>query len=125
MRAVELFRRIASRPAVKYASVIAAFVFVALLVHAWNGALSEAEIRIRGVDPVECYVYLPSLFFDGDVNFFNEFFHFAPGRLETQWPETASGHRRNPHGIGMALAQAPFFATAYLIPQHCLAGLCS
>ncbi len=115
MKAAALFKSVLSRPVVNYASVIAAFVLAALLVQVMCGALSREQMRIRGVDPVEYYVYLPSLFFDGDVNFFNEFFHFGPSRLKKQWVETETGYRRNPHGIGMAIAQSPFFVAAYLV----------
>jgi len=114
MREAKLFKRIVSRPGVKYASVIAAFVFVALLAQVLCGVLPWDAVRVRGIDPVEYYVYLPSLFFDGDVNFFNEFFHFGASRLKKQWVETETGYRRNPHGIGMAIAQSPFFTVAYL-----------
>jgi len=114
MKAIELFKRALSGPITRPAFVIATCFLVALLVQMICGALSSERMRVRGIDPVEYYVYLPSLFFDGDVNFFNEFFHYAPSRLKKQWVETATGYRRNPHGIGMAIAQSPFFVAAYL-----------
>jgi len=100
---------------VRIAFVVGVSVLVVALIQAFSGALPLDRMRIRGVDPVEYYVYFPSLIFDGDLDFFNEFFHFAPSRLKLQWIETATGYRRNPHGIGMAIAQAPFCLTAYLI----------
>ncbi len=106
---------IASKRFARSAFVVGVSVVVVALIQAFSGALPLDRMRISGVDPVEYYVYLPSLFFDKNVDFFNEFFHFAPTRLNVQWVETATGHRRNPHGIGMAIAQAPFYIAAYLI----------
>ncbi|MBN2208548.1 MAG: hypothetical protein JW759_04565 [Candidatus Coatesbacteria bacterium] len=101
--------------AARYASVIAVAFLLAALIQICAGALSKENMKIAGVDPVEYFVYQPSLGFDGDLDFFNEFFHFGPSRLEKQWTRTETGYRRNPHGIGMAIAEVPFFAAAYLI----------
>ncbi|HUT03736.1 MAG TPA: hypothetical protein VM163_07590 [bacterium] len=87
---------IASSRFSRSAFVVGVSVVVVALIQAFSGALPLDRMRIRGVDPVEYYVYLPSLFFDKDVDFFNEFFHFAPGRLQRQWCETATGHMEEP-----------------------------
>ena len=39
----------------------------------WLGALAVLNVRVAGVDPVGYYAYLPSLLFDRDLDFANEF----------------------------------------------------
>ena len=72
--------------------------------------------RIYAVDSVEYYAYLPSLLFDGDLDFTNEY-----TRLDTMYPRAgiATGllNRRDPLSglpinvapIGTAILWAPFF----------------
>lgn len=109
--------------AIRYSGAIVLLFFVLVLLQVATGSLQLGRLRVGGVDPVDLYVYLPSLFFDGDLDFKGEYQHFALEFLESgQWPETATGHRANPHGVGMALAQSPFYAAAYVaaaVKKHC------
>jgi len=103
------------KPIINHALVVALLFVVLVLLQVATGSLQLGRLRVGGVDPVEYYVYLPSLFFDGDLDFESEYQHFSPDFLRSgQWPKTAAGHRANPHGIGMAIAQAPFYAAAYV-----------
>ncbi len=112
------------RIAIRYSVVIVVLFAVLVLLQVWTGALELGRLRVGGVDPVDLYVYLPSLFFDGDLDFENEYQHFSPDFLRSgQRPKTATAHRPNPHGIGMAIAQSPFYAAAYVavaVKKRCI-----
>lgn len=115
-RTGKLAQRNDAKTAVRYAVAVAALFAVLVVAQAAKRTLQLGRMRVSGVDPVEYYVFLPSLFFDGDLNFENEYAHFSPEFLRSgQWPKTATGHRAEPHGVGMAVALAPFYTAAYLV----------
>lgn len=61
-------------------------------------------------DAVEYYAHLRSLYFDRDVEFTNEFAHFA---ILDRWDKTqltSTGHRRTNFSVGPALLWMPFYA---------------
>jgi len=65
---------------------------------------------LRQADTVLLYSYLRSAAFDGDLHFANERQQLG---VSDPWPDTATGHRPNPHGPGPALLWAPFFFAAH------------
>jgi hypothetical protein len=68
-------------------------------------------------DAVEYYSHLRSLYFDGDVDFANEFAHFG---ILTRWDKsqpTVTGHRRTVFSVGPALLWMPFYAGGDLLAR--------
>jgi hypothetical protein len=61
-------------------------------------------------DAVEYYSHLRSLYFDGDVDFENEFDHFGILERYDKIRPTATGHRRTIFSVGPALLWLPFYA---------------
>ncbi len=71
---------------------------------------------IHGTDGARNYAYLRSMIFDGDLQFANEFAHYAAtgdyeGSLEA---DSATGHISTPVGIGSALLWMPFVLIGHL-----------
>lgn len=63
-----------------------------------------------GGDGLGYYVYVRSLWKDGDLHFGNEYEHYGyQGRPDLMTP-TATGHRRSMYAIGPAVLWTPFFA---------------
>ena len=101
--------------ALNYALVVTATFLLLVFLQVATGALQLDRMRVGGIDPVDLFAYLPSLFFDGDVSFENEYRHLSPGFLKAgNWPRTVTDHVGNCHNIGMAIAQSPFYAATYL-----------
>jgi hypothetical protein len=75
--------------------------------------------QLVGSDGVRYYVYLPSLLFDGDLNFTNEYIYFYaydPEKMkEILNKTTQQGLPANQFSIGPAILWAPFFLLAHLI----------
>ena len=93
-----------------------------IVIAAWLLALPLVTPRIRGADEIEYFAYLPSLAFDGDLEFGNEYAHFhardpeglagfAATFLEKREP--ATGRHINFAPIGTALFWSPFYALAH------------
>jgi hypothetical protein len=61
-------------------------------------------------DAVEYYAHLRSLYFDGDLDFANEFEHFGILDRGDKRQPTATGHRRTIFSVGPALIWMPFYA---------------
>jgi len=68
-------------------------------------------------DAIEYYAHLRSLYYDGDVQFANEFEHFGIlGRWDKTNP-TATGYRRTNFSVGPALLWMPFYAVADVLAR--------
>jgi hypothetical protein len=61
-------------------------------------------------DAVEYYSHVRSLYFDGDLDFANEFEHFGILDRGDKRQPTATGHRRTIFSVGPALIWMPFYA---------------
>ena len=75
---------------------------------------------IRGNDGVLNYVYLRSLFFDGDLNFSNEYEEFDrlknySFKFSEKPTSPKTGLKVNRYGIGSSILWAPFFLVGHLI----------
>ncbi len=81
-------------------------------------ALVQPELQ--RADAVSYFAYLRSTFFDGDLDFTNE---WARWGYEPP-PLTSTGLRTNVHSVGPALLWSPFFCLghAYLLAMHALGG---
>ncbi len=81
----------------------------------WLGGLRIETMRIMGVDPVGYYVYLPSLIFDRDLDFADEYEHFRGiGYVAPDQELTPTGRMPNPYSIGVALLWLPFFLCGHV-----------
>lgn len=82
---------------------------------AWIGVLAPETMRVTGVDPVGYYVYLPSLIFDRDLDFANDYEHFRGiGYVDPDQERTPTGKMPNPYPIGVAVLWLPFFLMGHL-----------
>jgi hypothetical protein len=77
------------------------------------GILGSHRFRITS-DGLDHYVYLRSLWVDGDLDFENDYKAVSPG-WEPASPPTPMGRTANVHPIGPAIAWSPFYAVADLI----------
>jgi hypothetical protein len=71
-------------------------------------------------DAVEYYAHVRSLYFDGDLDFANEFHHFGILARYDKIVPTATGHRRTVFSIGPAILWMPFYAAGDVVAR--LAG---
>lgn len=70
--------------------------------------LPRVDDQLVGSDGVHYYVYLPSFWLDGDLDFSDEYAYFLPFReVKAANPPT------NKYGIGTALFWSPFFLLAH------------
>jgi hypothetical protein len=76
------------------------------------GYLEEPGQRIRGSDSIGYYVYLPSVFMDGDLDLADDF--RALGEMDIVYP-TPSGRAGNIFSVGPALLWTPWFALGHLV----------
>ncbi len=80
------------------------------------GVANVGRVAIGGVDPVGYYAYLPSLFFDGDLDFENEYRNLRGfGWASPDQERTRTGKLPNPYSVGVALFWFPMFLVAHLI----------
>jgi hypothetical protein len=77
--------------------------------------------RLYAADEIKYFVHLRSMYFDGDLQFANEYEHFIErdpeahaGLVPFLEEVTATGHRLNDAPIGSAVLWAPFYITADL-----------
>src|SRR6185436_4417186 len=68
-------------------------------------------------DAVEYYSHVRSLYFDGDLDFANEFHHFGILARYDKIVPTVTGHRRTVFSIGPALLWMPFYAAGDLVAR--------
>lgn len=76
------------------------------------GYLSEPHTRVAPTDSCYYYMYVRSLFFDGDLEFTNEITHFM-GAERAAGTHTALGRPGNEWSIGPGLFWAPLFLLAH------------
>ena len=82
----------------------------------WLGALAVLNVRVAGVDPVGYYAYLPSLIFDRDLDFADEFQRLqGRGDVSPKQQRTVTGKMPNPFSIGVAVLWLPFFLLGHLV----------
>lgn len=82
----------------------------------WYAALGYLEKpgqRIRGGDSIGYYVYLPSLFMDGDLDLADDFRTLA-GEDVFLFP-APDGRAGNPYSVGPAILWMPWFALAHVV----------
>ncbi len=91
--------------------------------HRWLIAVFIATFAVAfvpgvGSDGAGYFAYLHSLFFDGDLNFANEYrempFPHVPRNLDALY-QPATGYYSNPFSIGPALLWIPLYSIAHLI----------
>lgn len=98
----------------KVSIVIVAIAWIVLTIIAYfSGYTKNLDDRIRGHDPVGYFVYLPSLIFDHDLDFSNNF-QVIYGDNQTIRKKTSTGYTDNPWSIGPAILWSPFYITAHL-----------
>ena len=92
-------------------AVAAGYLLVTIL--AWQlGYLRDPGRRITGMDSVYYYVYLPSVFFDGDLDFTNNLERlYHPGYKSKLTP---IGLPENQFSVGPAILWAPLYGLAHL-----------
>lgn len=73
---------------------------------------------IHGNDGVRNYVYVRSLFLDGDLSFANEFDRYvATGELPEYRLDNLTGRAGNGQAIGSSVLWAPFFLAGHLVAK--------
>ena len=101
---------------------------VLIIVVLWLSVLPIGLFRVYATDEVQYFAYLRSVYFDGDLDFANEYRHFADigianndpaifNALLKEYPEDPSlnpitGKYRNVAPVGAAILWAPFFVVA-------------
>ena len=96
-------------------AVLVSLLILQMLWLRWMGVLALSNMRVGGVDPIGYYVYLPSLIFDHDLDFADEYAHFQGiGDASPDQPRTATGKMPNPFAIGVAILWLPFFLIGHL-----------
>ena len=94
-------------------------VWLVLLIQAvFFGYLNHLDDRLRGEDPIGYFVYLPSIIFDHDVNFSNNYQHiygYKEGDVNAYAyrKQSKTGYYDNPWSIGPAIAWSPFYLLAH------------
>ena len=73
-------------------------------------------------------LYLPSIIFDRDVDFFNNYsviYKYKKGEVNKYGyrKETKTGYSDNPWAIGPAVSLSPFYLTAHYIAKQAIIGL--
>ena len=68
-------------------------------------------------DAIEYYSHLRSLYFDGDLDFENEFRHFGILERGDKRRPTATGHRRTIFSVGPSLLWLPFYAVGDVVAR--------
>jgi len=68
-------------------------------------------------DAIEYYAHLRSLYFDGDLDFANEFQHFGILERGDKRQPTVTGHRRTIFSVGPSLLWLPFYAAGDLVAR--------
>ncbi len=106
--------RVSGRP-LTWRTVDLALLATCLVLVIWYagiGYLDRPESRIRGTDSIGYYVYLPSVFIDGDIDLANNF-RYLGGDDIYLFPgiENRTG---NIFSVGPALFWAPWFAIGHL-----------
>jgi len=97
-----------------YLALLALFILQMVWL-AWIGVLAPETMRVAGVDPVGYYVYLPSLIFDRDLDFANDYDHFLGiGYVNPDQERTPTGKVPNHYPIGVAVLWFPFFLLGHL-----------
>lgn len=95
-----------------YFLIIAGYLILTIL-YGYLGYFVEKDSLIRGTDSFFYYIYLRSLFFDGDLNFVNELMRFY-GEDSHRIVFTSVGVPENIFSIGPAILWTPFFLVAHL-----------
>jgi hypothetical protein len=96
-------------------SVDLIIVVACLILGIWYGMLGYLDKpaeRIRGADSFGYYVYLPSLFMDGDLDLTNDF--KALSGPETPVEQTSTGRAGNIFSVGPAILWTPWFGLGHL-----------
>ena len=97
-----------------YILLVALLVFQVLWL-GWVGALRFKDMRVVGVDPVGYYSYLPSLMFDRDLDFADEYERLrGRGDVSPDRPRTVTGKMPNPFSVGVAILWLPFFLLGHV-----------
>jgi hypothetical protein len=87
------------------------YVFLTVLFY-FFGYLGNPGQRIKGIDSVYYYIYLPSLYFDSDLDFTNELARlYSPGLEQL----SDNGLPKNVFSIGPAIFWSPFFLLAHVL----------
>jgi hypothetical protein len=94
-------------------AILVAFFLAQTLLLVWFGVLRPERMVVKGVDPVYYYAYTRSIFFDGDLDFRNEFERLQEGGLPSI-EETPTGKVANVFSIGPGILLAPFFLTGHV-----------
>lgn len=90
--------------------LVAGYLLLALFNYS-QGYLAHLDQRIRGIDSVYYYVYLPSLWLDRDVDFTNQMAQLPEAPRD--WQPTANGRVPNAFSMGPALFWSPFFLAGH------------
>ena len=92
-------------------AILAGYLTLTLL-YGLLGHLSDMANRVVPVDSAGYYMYLPALFFQGNLDFSNELQkYYGPEHTNALTP---TGRHGNAYSIGPAIFWAPFFLLAHL-----------
>jgi hypothetical protein len=97
----------------KYVVVIFSAYMILTVLFASLGYMNNLDNRIRGVDSVFYYIYLPSVLIDGDVDFENNLLDVYGYGFKII--RTPSGLADNVFSIGPAILWSPFFLLAHIV----------
>jgi hypothetical protein len=107
---------VAHRLPTPFSKVACAIVLLYVGLNVWYasmGYLDNIDERVRGMDGVFYYVYLPSIFFDQDLQFAN---NLTAIYGEAYVPELSkNGSATNMWAIGSAMMWAPFYLLAHAL----------
>ena len=82
-----------------------------IAIYASFGHLNRLDRHVRGSDGIYYYIYLPSLFFDRDLDFTNDIKRFNSG---IRGGITPMGYPENVFSVGPAILWSPFFGLAHV-----------
>jgi hypothetical protein len=95
--------------------LLVALLLVQVIWLGWVGMLRFKTMRVAGVDPVGYYSYLPSLIFDRDLEFADEYERLrGKGDVSPDRPRTVTGKMPNPFSVGVAILWLPFFLLGHV-----------
>ena len=101
------------------ALAILALTIACLVAFAVTLPLPRVDDQLIGSDGTRYYVYLPSLWIDGDLDFTDEYGYFYRSHPQTAayliHDRTPAGLPANRFGIGPAILWSPFFLAAHLL----------
>ena len=103
---------------IKFAAGILGAYIVLTTLYFNLGYLNRIDERVKGVDGVYYYMYLPSLLLDGDIDFSNEVSNYF-GEKQVEKDRTKTGMVGNHWPVGPAIFWAPFFLLAHFITLIC------